>query len=633
VAESGKQGKWVFRNERWYFVPGTAGAFDPAPHQDGDIPALTSLADVELLLAPLRTSVQLFGLPVVVVFFADHLRGPVGAAVGDHEYSQWFEPPWWARLRAVSAEAAGVGEEMKTAALDVSKGEPGGRHESVFGSGTILVEPLGFQAEGRRLLFGSVAVLEVSKEKMADASDFPTRFALDRASSAVLSQVLQAYLKPRTETERYRGLIQTLISGYLARASEAYVSRLELTAERARSRHFLLRAENLERQLLRGTAEVERAGRGGGVMTSELSAILESPFIGVTIEDADYRVRYLNPMLRRNFGNVVGRKCYEAFKGRNSPCEPCPIDLIWEQGQGSTRYTTSDPRTGNSFEVLSVPLVGDAGEKMVVEVGIEVTALVKQREDLEKSISGLRLRNQQLSLMLEQLNAVLLNTSREMGDLLIESSLFAPRFAESSDPGTIEIGSERLGQISETIDALARAASGAGEVSLALATVGRPTPVDVPQLANELAVRISDGQDGEAVTLRVAVMPSILCDRNAVSGALLGLMRWVVTSRGGDGPAKLDISHTMSAEVDSVSQGDSYHIVSVGPHNPARGFADSPATVEEVSGLPESVDETMDVNLIIASLLAKRMGGALWLHARAGTDVTFYLSIPAAPMS
>lgn len=628
--ESGNRGKWVFRNQRWYFVPGTACAFDPFP-RTVEAHALTSLVDVEALLGPVRTIVQLFGLPVAVVFFSDPVRGPGAAADEGGGYRQWFEPPWWARLRALSAAAAAVGEEMKAAALVAGEDVTPGRHDSVFGRGTIVIEPLGFQADEKRLIYGAVAALGISREDMADSSEFVRRFSIDDRSVAVLARLFQTYLQPANETSRYLGLLQSLVTNFAARAREVYVNRIELASERARGHHMLLRAENLERQLLRGTGEVERAGRGGGVLTNELSAILESPFIGVTIEDSGHRVRYLNPMLRDTFGNVVGRKCYEAFKGRTEPCELCPIDLIWEQGQGSTRYTTTDPRTGKSFEVLSVPLVGKGGDKMIVEVGIEVTALMKEKEALEQTIAGLRVRNRQLSQIFEQLNAVMLNTSSEIGDLLIETSLFAPRLKESKDGGGFEVSAERIKQASETMESLSAAIAGAGQIALALATVSRPVPVDVPRLAGELAARISDELDGDTVTLRIAVMPAVCCDPAGLSRTIEALMRWVVLSNKEGTTAKLDVSHTMSGRIDSVTRGDRFHIISVSRHNPARGFEDSPGTVEEVSGLPETVDESMDVNLTIASLLAKRLGGGLWLHARSETDVTFYLSIPAKP--
>jgi hypothetical protein len=628
--ESGNQGKWVFRNQRWYFVPGTAGAFELAP-RPVDPHALTSLVDIEALLGPLRTAVQLFGLPMNVVLFSDPVGGPSASGRKEAEYSQWFEPAWWARLRALSTRAAAVGEEMKAVALAAGGEAAPSRHDSVFGKGTILLEPLSFRADEKRLTYGAVAALGISREELADSSVFADRFGIDARNVEVLARLFQSYLRPAEEASRYLDLFQSLMANFAARVREVYLNRVELAAERARSQHFLLRAENLERQLLRGTGEVERAGRSGGVLTSELSAILESPFIGVTIEDSRYRVRYVNPMLRNTFGNIVGRKCYEAFKGRTAPCHSCPIDLIWEQGQGSTRYATTDPRTGKSFEVLSVPLVGAGGEKMIVEVGIEVTALMKEKDALHKVIDGLCLRNEQLAQMLEQLNAVLLNTSSEIGNLLVENSLFAPNTRQGSEAKGIVLSPERFKQVSVTLEALVAAVSSAGQVSLALATVSRPAPADVPKLAGELVARISDELDGEPVTLRIAVMPEVYCDPGGLSGAIEALVRWVVLSSREGTATKLDISHTMSGRIDSVTQGDRFHIISVSRHNPARGFEDCPGTVEEVSGLPETVDESMDVNLTIASLLVKRMGGALWLHARAETEVTFYFSIPVEP--
>ena len=56
-----------------------------------------------------------------------------------------------------------------------------------------------------------------------------------------------------------------------------------------------------------------------------------------------------NNAFEEDFGSVLGRKCYEAYKHRQSPCEPCPVQWTLSDGLSHTREEVVTSRTGSSI--------------------------------------------------------------------------------------------------------------------------------------------------------------------------------------------------------------------------------------------------------------------------------------------
>ena len=57
-----------------------------------------------------------------------------------------------------------------------------------------------------------------------------------------------------------------------------------------------------------------------------LKSVLDTVDDGVTIIDKNLNVIFHNEAIRKNFGDIKGRLCYEAFRGRVEPCNDGPGD-------------------------------------------------------------------------------------------------------------------------------------------------------------------------------------------------------------------------------------------------------------------------------------------------------------------
>ncbi len=103
----------------------------------------------------------------------------------------------------------------------------------------------------------------------------------------------------------------------------------------------------------------------------------------ISIQDADLNIIEANNAFEDDFGNVLGRKCYEAYKHRTSPCEPCPVQETLDDGLSHTREEVVTSRTGRKKNVLvSTAAIRDSGGPItaVMEMSADITQ-VRELED------------------------------------------------------------------------------------------------------------------------------------------------------------------------------------------------------------------------------------------------------------
>ncbi len=64
-----------------------------------------------------------------------------------------------------------------------------------------------------------------------------------------------------------------------------------------------------------------------------LKSVLDTVSDGVTIIDTNLKVIFHNEAIRKMFGEITGRLCYEAYRGRVEPCVDCTILKVLKDGK------------------------------------------------------------------------------------------------------------------------------------------------------------------------------------------------------------------------------------------------------------------------------------------------------------
>lgn len=98
----------------------------------------------------------------------------------------------------------------------------------------------------------------------------------------------------------------------------------------------------------------------------------------ISIQDRDLRIVEANRRFREDFGEVVGRRCFETYMHRSEPCVPCAVQQAFQDGmvhQGEEVVTT---RKGEPKNVLmsTAPIRSSDGQiRSVMEMGTDITQI------------------------------------------------------------------------------------------------------------------------------------------------------------------------------------------------------------------------------------------------------------------
>ncbi len=256
----------------------------------------------------------------------------------------------------------------------------------------------------------------------------------------------------------------------------------------------------------------------------------------ISIQDLELNIIEAKNAFEDDFGSVLGRKCYEAYKHRTSPCEPCPVQQTIADGLTHTREELVTSRTGQQKNVLvtTAPIRDGGGSLTAV---MEMSADITQIRELEDRLTQLGLLIGSVSHSLKGLlnglsgGMYLVNTGFTKGDdarvkkgwatvernvarvkSMVSDILYyaKDRVPSWEDVSAAEVASDVIGMMESrardlSVELVLEAREGAGEFD------GDPQAVRA-LLANLMensldACRLHQDREGHTVTLRVGGDP------------------------------------------------------------------------------------------------------------------------------
>jgi PAS domain S-box-containing protein len=112
----------------------------------------------------------------------------------------------------------------------------------------------------------------------------------------------------------------------------------------------------------------------------KLTNILDSMEDGIYIVNQDFDIEYINPVLKKDFGHVEGRKCYIYFHGLKEVCQWCKNKEVFK---GKTvRWECFSDKTGKTYDLLDTPLKNPDGSLSKLELLRDITNHKKIEEEL-----------------------------------------------------------------------------------------------------------------------------------------------------------------------------------------------------------------------------------------------------------
>jgi len=162
--------------------------------------------------------------------------------------------------------------------------------------------------------------------------------------------------------------------------------------------------------------QTERRAYLESLITSErdrLLSIFNKMEDGVMITGPDYKIRFMNPGLVREFGEGVSPICYEYIHGFDSPCEQiCKLPSVIGGETQRWEYNLTDGRT---YDVIASPFVDSDGKVCQLAILRNVT----QRKQVELELIKLdRLKSELLSNVSHELRSPLTSIKGIVSSLL-----------------------------------------------------------------------------------------------------------------------------------------------------------------------------------------------------------------------
>ena len=120
------------------------------------------------------------------------------------------------------------------------------------------------------------------------------------------------------------------------------------------------------------------------------SAIIASLGDGLTILDEDFRIIYQNKIFRDNFGDYLGRFCFEALLKKNSFCEDCPAAMSFGDINKLKKAISTEQGT-KYYEFSVVPYKNNDGKIIgIIEMVHDITEHIRAQKELKRSREELR---------------------------------------------------------------------------------------------------------------------------------------------------------------------------------------------------------------------------------------------------
>ena len=162
---------------------------------------------------------------------------------------------------------------------------------------------------------------------------------------------------------------------------KVYHEKLEVLVEQ--------RTKSLELEIITRKEAEEKAN----ILHQQLEFTLGVTKTGLDIIDKDFNLCYVDPAWASNYGDWMGKKCFEYFMGRKSSCPGCAIEEALRTKKAVVSEEILAKEGNRPIQVTTIPFQDKDGQWLVAELNVDISQkkkideeLIRYRNDLEELV-------------------------------------------------------------------------------------------------------------------------------------------------------------------------------------------------------------------------------------------------------
>jgi len=342
-------------------------------------------------------------------------------------------------------------------------------------------------------------------------------------------------------------------------------------------------------------------------LQQKFHALFEEVPCYISVQDRNLNLTEANRRFRRDFGDGIGKPCFEVYKHRDEPCMECPVAQTFQDGKpyhSEEVVTTKDGRRRNVV-TATAPIRDATGE--IVEV-MEMAANITELRQVQDRLTSLGLLVGSVSHGIKGL----LN-GLDGGIYLMESG------RTKNKPERVDQGWDILKRNVERIRSMV--------LNVLYYAKDRPVnheKLDLQELSASVGAVVENRANQLGVDLDIVAAPgSFEADGHAVHAMLINLLENSLDACRTD---RKEVQHVVRLEASPAGKAVTFKITD-------NGVGMDRETREKAFSMFFSSKgaEGTGLGLFISHKIVKSHGGKLDLASEAGQGTTFTVRMPLKP--
>jgi PAS domain S-box-containing protein len=340
----------------------------------------------------------------------------------------------------------------------------------------------------------------------------------------------------------------------------------------------------------------------------KLNSIFETMTDGVSVISADYKIEYMNKVLRDDFGDIVGRNCNEIFID-----ETCPSSRHLEVMEGKTvRWEWHSSRMNRTYDLIETPLKNIDGTISKLTIFRDITKRKQEEKERERLFKELEVKT-------AEMERFVYTISHELRSPLVTIQGFAGMLRKDLEREEAEQVETDLKFIEDRVTTMEHLLKDTLETSRIGRVVNPPEDVSFGAIVRDALAQTKEQIKSSGVDVSTAKdFPTVHVDRVRIAEALVNLIENSINYRGEQPHPKIEIGYRVEDEETVFFVRDN-------------GIGIDESLQEKVFELFYKVDKGSKgtgAGLAIVKRIIEVHNGRIWIESEKGKGCTVCFTLP-----